>query len=413
MPAAALDSIPLSEFATRRTALFKALRGAAGLVFAGEHDGHGDAPFRPHRHFEYLCGVTDEPGAILLLDPAHPVRARRAMLFLKPLNPEVEKWDGYRLEIAAALREKTGITSIFRFDKFGLMLNDAARRARRLAVLHPPALYTAPVSPDLGVLRKVAERVPGCVIEDRSDAIPLLRCVKSPAEIAMIRRAAAITAQGFDAALRTLRPGMSEFEVQENIEHAYHIAGARAQAFPTIAGSGINSTVLHYRANARATGDGDVICIDSGAKWGGYSADVTRTLPVSGRFNPRQREVYQVVLRAQLAAIRAVKPGARLSQIDAAARGVIAKAGFGDFFIHGIGHHLGLDTHDATPVGDQPLKVGAVVTIEPGVYIPQEALGIRIEDDVLVTRGGREVLTRGIPKTIDEIERAMRRRGKT
>jgi Xaa-Pro aminopeptidase len=407
MPAAS-DSIPLTEYAERRARLRKSLRNAVGLVFADEHDAHSDAAFRPHRHFEYLTGVTDEPGAILLLDPAHPVVARREMLFLRPLNPEVEKWDGYRLEITAALKDKTGFKTIFRHDKFGMMLNDAARRNKRLTCLHPPATHTQPLSPDLEVFRKVAERVPGCVIEDRSDEIPLMRSVKSKREVAMIQRAADITAQGFDAILKTIKPGMNEFDVQETIEHAYRTAGARALAFPSIAGSGVNSTVLHYRANSKTIDDGDLVCIDSGAKWQGYSADVTRTLPANGKFTKRQREVYEVVLKAQLAAIKAVRPGARNSQIDAAAREVITKAGFGDYFIHGIGHHLGLDTHDATPLGDQPLKVGAVMTIEPGIYIPQERIGVRIEDDVLVTRSGCEVLTDEIPSSVAEIERAMR-----
>lgn len=407
-----LDSILHSEFADRRERLLKTLKNPVGLLFAGDHDAHSDAPFRPHRHFEYLTGVTDEPGALLLLDPAHPVESRRTMLFLRPLNPELEKWDGYRLEITAALKTQTGIATILRHDKFGLMLNDAARRSKRLAILHPPATYTASVSPDLATFKKVAERVPGCVIEDRSDEIPLMRCVKSKDEIAMIQRACEITAQGFDAVLRTLKPGMNEFDVQETIEHAYRAAGARSLAFPSIAGSGVNSTVLHYRANAKTIEDGDLVCLDSGAKWAGYSADVTRTFPANGTFTKRQREVYEVVLKAQLAAIKAVKPGARNSQIDAAARKVIDDAGFGDYFIHGIGHHLGLDTHDATPLGDQPLKAGAVMTIEPGVYLPDEKLGVRIEDDVLVTRGGggNEVLTRAIPKSIADIERAMARR---
>jgi Xaa-Pro aminopeptidase len=401
-------SIPLSEFASRRERLLASLRNAVGLVFAGDHDPHSDAPFRPHRHFEYLTGVTDEPGAILLLDSANPVEMRHAMLFLRPLNPELEKWDGYRLEITAALKDKTGFKTIFRHDKFAMMLSDAARRCKRLAILHPPAVHTMPPSPDLEVFRKVAERVPGCVIEDRSDAIPQMRCVKSRHEVAMIQRACDITAGGFDAIFETLEPGLNEFQVQETIEHAYRRAGARSLSFPSIAGSGINSTVLHYRDNARTIAEGDLVCIDSGAKWAGYSADVTRTLPANGRFGKRQREVYEIVLKAQLAAIKAVKPGARISQIDAAARAVINKAGLGDYFIHGIGHHLGLDTHDVTPLGDQPLKIGAVMTIEPGVYITGENLGIRIEDDVLVTRSGREVLTARIPKTPGDIERAMR-----
>ena len=153
--------------------------------------------------------------------------------------------------------------------------------------------------------------------------------------------------------------------------------------------------------------DGELVVLDSGAKHAGYSADVTRTLPVSGRFTARQRELYDVVLRAQAAAIAAVRPGATLAQVDAAGRKVIADAGLGDAFIHGMGHHLGLETHDASP--DAPLEVGAVITIEPGVYLPKEAIGIRIEDDVAVTEAGHEVLTPSIPRTADEVERAMAR----
>src|SRR5262249_39988514 len=151
-------------------------------------------------------------------------------------------------------------------------------------------------------------------------------------------------------------------------------------------------------------------CVDSGAKWAGYSADITRTVPVNGRFTKRQRDVYEVVLKAEAAAIKAVKPGARISQIDAAARKVINGAGFGDYFIHGIGHHLGLDTHDITPMGDRPLRSGAVITIEPGIYIPGERLGVRIEDDVVVTRSGAQVLSAAIPKKVADLERIMRHR---
>lgn len=403
------DRIPSSEFASRRARLRTSLGKSTGLLFAGDYDFHLDSAFRPHRHFEYLTGVTDEPGAALLLDPTNPVDIRREMLFLRPLNPELEKWDGYRLEISKALREKTGFKSVFRLDKLPMFLNDAVRRSKRLSCLHPLAQHVQPVSPDLQVFRKVAERIPGVQIEDQSDLIPQMRSVKSRAEIDMLQRAIDITAQGFKDALRAIRPGVNEFDVQETLEHGYRSAGARHLSFPSIAGSGVNSTVLHYRANERTIEAGDLICIDSGAKWAGYSADVTRTVPASGKFSARQREVYEVVLEAQRSAIRAVKPGARLSQIDAAARNLITKAGLGDSFIHGIGHHLGLDTHDAAPLGDRPLKPGNVITIEPGVYIPGEKIGIRIEDDVLVTRGGCKVLSEAIPKTVKDVERAMKR----
>jgi Xaa-Pro aminopeptidase len=406
----ASERIELKEFAGRRSRLRAALKNAVALLFAGDHDAHSDAIFRPHRHFEYLTGVTDEPGAALLIDPSNPVEARREMLFLRPLNPEIEKWDGLRLEITAALREKTGFNTVFRLDKLGLWLNDAARRSKTLACLHPPAQYSQPISPDLAIFRKVAERIPGVTIEDRSDEIPVMRSSKSKGEIAMLEHAIEITAHGFKQVMRAINPGINEFDVQETIEHAYRTSGARSLSFPSITGAGINSTVLHYRANDQQLEDGDLICIDSGAKWQGYSADITRTFPVNGKFTKRQREVYDVVLAAQLAAIKAVRAGARISQIDAAARKVINGAGLGDYFIHGIGHHLGLDTHDATPSGDRPLRPGAVITIEPGVYIPDEKLGIRIEDDVVVTQAGARVLSEMIPKRAQDVERAMRSR---
>jgi len=404
-----IDSMPLSEFDARRTRLRDALKKSAALVFAGESAGHGDTPWRPHPHFEYLTGIIDEPGAILLLDPGNAVETRRDMLFLRPLNPEVEKWDGYRMEVSSALRHKTGFKTIFRHDKLPMFLGEAARRNKSVACLHPLAQHTHPVSPDLIVFKQLAERIPGLKIEDQSDALAQMRSVKSKAEIAMIQRAIEITAKGFDKVVRAIKPGANEFDVKEAIEHAYRVNGARDLSFGTIAGGGINSTVLHYRADDQPLNDGDLIVIDSGCKWNGYSADITRTYPINGKFTRRQREVYEVTLQAQLAAIKAVKPGARIAHIDEAARKIINKAGFGDHFIHGIGHHLGLETHDITPLGAPPLREGNVITIEPGIYIPQEKLGVRIEDDVVVTRTGAKVLSAQIPKSINDVERLMKR----
>ena len=271
----------------------------------------------------------------------------------------------------------------------------------------PLAPHTAPVSGDLDTFRRVCERVPGCGIVDRSQLLASMRARKSETEVACIEHAGRITGLGFHVAMATLRPGMNEFDLQRNVEEAYREGGARDLAFRTIAGGGFNSTVLHYHANDQPLEAGELVCLDSGAKWCGYSADVTRTLPVSGRFSPRQREVYELVLKAQEAAIRACRPGRRLHEIDEAGRAVIRKAGLADFFPHGMGHHLGLETHDASP--DEPLAEGAVVTIEPGIYLQGECIGIRIEDDVLVTKRGPRVLTAHIPKSVTDIERLMRR----
>ncbi|MCI0364435.1 MAG: Xaa-Pro peptidase family protein [Phycisphaerales bacterium] len=293
------DRIPLREFAERRARLGAALKKSVGVVFAGDDESHGDALYRPHRHFEYLTGITDEPGAALLLDPTNPDPTRRERLFLRPLNPELEKWDGLRAEISGALKEKTGFKTILRLDKLPMFLTDSARRTKSLAVLHPPAQYTQAVTPDLAIFRKIGERVLGVSIEDLSDEIARMRSAKSKNEIEMLERAIEITAAGFAVAMRSITTGMNEFEVQETIEHSYRTSGARQLSFGTIAGGGINSTVLHYRANTAQLADGDLVCIDSGAKWAGYSADVTRTLPINGKFSKRQREVYEVVLKAR------------------------------------------------------------------------------------------------------------------
>ena len=400
------DRIPPSEHAARRKKTLTALKNAVGLVFAGRHD-NADAPFRPHPHFEYLTGLVDEPGAALLLDPSHPVPARREVLFLAPLNRERERWDGYRTEIGQALRDRTGFETIFRAAALPPMLTTAATRSKRLACLHPFSHYPQPVSPDLAIFKQVQERVAGLRIEDHSQVLSRMRAVKSSSEIAMIQRAIDITAAGFEAMMRSIRPGLNEFDVQEIIEHAYRTSGARGPAFPTIAGSGLNSTVLHYRANDQPLAGGDLICVDSGAAFGGYSADVTRTVPVGGTFSKRQREIYELVLRAETEAIKAVRPGARLARIDDAARRVITRAGLADHFIHSIGHHLGLETHDISP--EEPLRVGAVITIEPGIYIREESIGVRIEDDILVTKAGARNLSARIPRTVAAVEKVMSR----
>jgi len=204
-----------------------------------------------------------------------------------------------------------------------------------------------------------------------------------------------------------MTPGMNEFEVQEMLEHAYRTNGSRGPAYNTIAGSGFNGTVLHYGANDQTMSDGDLIVIDSGCEFCGYAADVTRTFPVNGTFTKRQREIYSIVLKALDASIAKVKAGATMAQVDKASRDIITKAGYGDYFIHGIGHHLGLEVHDITP--DGPLKTGSVITVEPGIYLPDENLGVRIEDDIVVTRDGSKNLTKSIPRTIAQIEKAMAR----
>jgi Xaa-Pro aminopeptidase len=401
--------IPLKEYSKRRSQVLKALKGAVGIVIAGDSDGELSTSWRAHAHFEYLTGIANEPGAMLLLDPKNPTKSRQSVLFLQARDPELEQWDGLRKPLGSSLRESTGLTTIMRTRSLAPVLEDVASRNTQFATLMPHANIDQPVSKDVELWNKVLARSGQGELIDKSWVIPKLRSVKSSAEIKTIQEAVNMTAKGFADAFLFLEEGVNEYQVQATLEHGYAMAGGRGSAFPSIVGGGINSTVLHYKENINDLVDGDVVCIDSGAFHAGYGADISRTVPVSGKFTKRQKEVYEIVLKAQESAIKAVKPGVTLGELDAVARAVIVKAGYGDNFIHSIGHHLGLETHDRCgPMA--PLEAGAVITIEPGIYLPDEAIGIRIEDDIVVTAKGHKNLSKNIPKSVVAIEKAMRRK---
>lgn len=406
------SGIAPAEYQARRERVLKALDGAAGVVYAGDGGGaFGHGRYRADAHFTYLTGITTEAGAAVLFNPAAEDPDRRITLFLRPLNPEMERWERYRDMIGEELRARAGFKHVVRTDSMPNQLLYAARRCRTCACLQSVGSINAPVPADLAAWRKATERLCGVSIIDRTMLLNDMRSVKSAAEIAIMRRAAAATAAGFGAAMRAVKPGVREMTIHRTLEEAYLGAGAEesvsGHAFPPIVGSGLNATLLHYEDNAAVCRAGELLLIDSGAKVDGYCADVTRTIPVSGKFTAEQRELYEVVLKAQTAAIKAAKPGAFLWQVDHAARGVIRSAGLSDAFMHGTGHHLGMDVHDCTP--DGKFKPGMVITVEPGVYLAERSggIGIRIEDDVLITAKGNEVLTRAIPKTVAEVERAM------
>jgi Xaa-Pro aminopeptidase len=396
------DGIDVSEFQARREVLLSKLEGAVGVVFAGTGSSAVTDTYQPDWNFYYLTGLRDESGGAVLLDPSSEDPRRRAVLLLRPLNPEVEEWDGYRDRIGTGLKQGTGFQTVMRTTMLPRLLTTAARRRAKLACLHPFAVYEAPVTPDLAAFRKVQERVVGVSVVDRTELIPSMRAVKSEAELAVVRRAVEATAAGFAAAAAAIRPGLNERDIQRALEDSFRDAGGSGTGYGSIVGAGLNSTVLHYRANDQPLQAGDLLLIDAAARVGGYTADVTRTFPISGKFTSEQREVYELVLAALKAATAAVRPGVWMHEVEMAAREVIEKAGYGDAFMHGIGHQLGIEVHDANP--DGPLRAGMVVTIEPGVYIAAKRLGVRIEDDVLVTAGGAKNLTEAIPREAAEVE---------
>lgn len=396
--------IETREYVARRERVLKELNGAAAVVFAGEASGH--SPFKADKHFFYLTGIKDEHGAALLFDPSAEDPRRKIILFLRPLNPELERWDGFRDSISSAMRNKHGFATVMRSGSLPASLTAAGKRTKKLSCLHHFAVYPAPVSPDLEAYRKVTERVPGVAIIDQSQLLPLMRASKSQAELKLIEDAVDATAAGYEAAIRLIKPGVNEADIQYALESTYRKHGGNTDGYESIVGAGLNGTVLHYRANDQKMKAGDLVVIDSAAAVEGYTADVTRTYPVSGKFSNEQREVYEIVLKALLAGIKLCKPGVRLHEIDAATRAIINKAGFEDAYIHGAGHPIGLDVHEVPP--DGILRPGMVITIEPGIYLPDKKFGVRIEDDILITPKGSRNLTEGIAKTIKEIEAMMR-----
>jgi Xaa-Pro aminopeptidase len=400
-------SVSTEEYATRRAAVLEALDGATGVVLAGSAVSSSAPGGRwiSDPMFRYLSGLDSEDGAAVLFDPSAEDPARRITLFLRPRDIEMERWDGAREPLGSALKSRTGFTNIKRTPYLPGMLSEAARRAKRLACLHPFASYTADVSPDLEIFHRMTQRIPGVSVEDRTQLLASMRAVKSPVELALIERAVVATAAGFEACLRAIKPGMREREAAELLIATYS-AHDSEPAYELIVGAGLNGTVLHYVDNSARIADGDLVVMDCAAAYGGYASDVTRTLPASGVFSPEQREIYELVLTAELAGIAAARPGATYTEVDAAARAVIESAGYGDAFIHGTSHPVGLEVHDITP--DGPLKPGMVITVEPGIYLPERGLGVRIEDDVLITDDGNRDLTSAVPKTVEAIEQAMR-----
>ena len=389
-----IEREPFERYQGRRQQLGSELDGAIVLFAAPAQD---LVEYTQEDNFYYLTGL-DEPNAILLLDAtADPVEE---ILFIPPRDPEEERWTGPKLgpgPDAAALTGLSRVEAVTAFpDRLKSVLGD-------LNTIHTLTDQAAAVA----TLREIA---PQAEIVDARPVVAAMRQVKAETEVALLEKAIAITMQAHDAASRIIGPGLMEYEVEGLIEYEFRRAGAEGPGFPSIVGSGPFASILHYDRNGRRMLDGDMVVIDIGAQYGGYTADVTRTYPVSGKFTDRQREIYQIVLDAQKAALERVRPGVRIGGADGihgAARDYIDSKGFGEFFFHGTSHHIGLHVHD---VGDprRPLEPGMVITVEPGIYLPDENIGVRIEDDVLVTETGYRMLS-NFPREVGEIEALMAR----
>jgi Xaa-Pro aminopeptidase len=388
-----IEKEPLSEYASRRARIAEQIKGGT-LVLFGREDSELEK-FKQEDYFYYLTGFS-EPGAVLVIDATGSQPDE--ILFIVPRNPSQERWTGVTTSPGNEGQKETGLKSVVVSSELAPTITRAAQKSQKF--------YTLTNSrANVDKLRSMAA---GADVQNAAQMISSLRLKKSPTELALLEKTVKITLKGHEAAARTIAPGVWEYQVEAALEYQFRLNGAERPSFPSIVGSGPNSTVLHYNASTRQMQTGELVVVDIGAEYSGYAGDVTRTYPVNGKFTPRQREIYQIVLDAQKAAFAAIKPGATINQVHQAALNVIRGKGFAREFPHGTSHHLGLYVHDP---GDtrRALEPGMVITVEPGIYLDTEQLGVRIEDDVVVTETGYRLLS-DFPREIADIEALMARR---
>ncbi|MCD6450999.1 MAG: aminopeptidase P family protein [Acidobacteria bacterium] len=378
----------------RREQVRKELKGGVALLFSGEPVrsmmGHY---FRVDKNFYYLTGLK-EPEAILTITEEGDI------LFIKKGDENKRK----------ELSRVSGISRVLLVEKMNDFLSSLIAEKGMIYFPLPRLSIFSLSSPKLAFVNRMRKQLPEFEVGNLSPILIRMRMVKSKEELALMRRAIEITARGLIEAIRSAEPGMYEYQLQAVVEYVFHFLGAERTSFPSIVGSEPNSVIIHYEKNRRRIKPGELVVIDVGAEFKEYAGDLTRTIPISGRFTKRQKEIYEIVLEAQRRGIAAARPGATLRDVDRAARSYIKERGYGKYFIHGTSHFLGLDVHDPA-LPNVKLAPGMVITVEPGIYIPEENLGVRIEDDILITKDGAVVLSSFLPKRPEEIERLMVEKG--
>jgi Xaa-Pro aminopeptidase len=373
-------------------------------------------PFAIGRNFYYLTGIDIPNLTLTILKNADGVAV--FTIYLERDDDREAKWTGRKLDPQTA-KEKSAVESFAYVDE--LHQSTAKLFARGLTTLYVDLenrSFNLPLTLDVEFANQVRRCFPAVTLINAYPIFFVLRSVKSAEEISMIKKAISVTAGAFYSILKNVRDGMREHELEAYFDFMLKQSGARDRAFKTIVASGKNAAVLHYMENDSVMRDGDLVLLDFGASWNWYSADISRTFPVCGTFTERQKILYNIVLGGNELIIGMIKPGVpfkklnetlleyyfeKLSEIGL----VKEKSEVADYYYHGVSHTLGLETHDIGRGLETELLSGMVLTVEPGLYIASEGIGIRIEDDILVTEGGCEVLSAGIIKGIDEIEKYM------
>jgi Xaa-Pro aminopeptidase len=421
----ALDRQPNSDYRARREALARKANGVIVLFAAVESDGPNDLyGFRQDDNFFYLSGLS-EPGPAVLIAPAAdakgdiPARPYTEILFLPARNLIQEKWTGPKLGPENADAPK--ITGFDHVEEIGKLPDEVAR----LAVGIRPVVFTDIVphdetSPSIDSLAFLKRTDAYLTFQDVKPFLSSLRTAKDAGELALLRKAVDDSVAAHMAALRAVKPNVTEREIASLMQYEWGKRGCERPAYAPIVGSGFYSTVLHYSADDQTMKNGDVVVIDAAGEYSMYAADITRTLPINGHFTPRQREIYDIVLGAQQAAIAAFQSGKStlLRDMDGSlykvAKEYIHTHGkdlhgepLDKYFIHGLSHYIGLNVHDPSDY-TVPLGPGMTFTIEPGIYIPEENIGIRIEDDFYVDANGKLInLSAAVPSKAEDVEKAM------
>lgn len=432
--------IKMAEFAKRRQQLMQKVgpNGIAILTAAPPaiRSNDTDYPYRQQSDFYYLTGF-EEPEAVALFIPKR--KAGEFILFNRIRNQEEEVWTGKRAG-------QEGARKIYGADE-AYPIEELPEKLAQFLIGREQIHYTLGSNASfddllLKTMNSIRAKIrsgvqPPVGFIDLTYTVHEMRLIKSPVEIALMRKAAQISAMAHMKAMSICKPGMNEYQLEAEITYQFQKNGARFHAYTPIVGSGIDSCTLHYNANNKIIPDKSVVLIDAGCEYENYASDITRTFPANGRFSEEQKAIYEIVLAAQLAGIKAVRPKAAWNSIQDAVvkvvtqglidlkllkgslNSLIEKKAYRKFYMHGAGHWLGLDVHDVGRTWAdgkfRRLEPGMVLTVEPGIYIwpskdvPKKwhNIGVRIEDDVLVTENGNEVLSAGLPKTVDEIERIM------
>ncbi len=387
--------VPVAVYQARRAKVMKALGGCAAVIASQGAASGITEDFRQDGDFYWLTGIN-EPGAWLLFAPAS--KYHKVTLYLRSRDPEMERWTGPRDPISPALRERYGVDAVRRGKPDPVYAAAASGCIAAIAPLEGSEDARADVA-----LSHKAAGAAGVRLDSQRNLLAQLRSAHGQDELERMERAIAITRLGHEAAARGTVPGVSERDVQTQIETAFFEHGATGLSYSSIVGSGENGAVLHWDQNSRLLRAGDLVVVDAAAEYGRYAADVTRTYPVDGKFNEEQAKAYRAVYQAQEDIFAAIKPGATMEDLQHVAEESLKKSGYLDKFIHGFGHFVGLEVHDAGDY-EAALPVGAVITVEPGVYLPERGFGVRIEDEVLITASGYRLLTKDFPRKLEEVE---------